>query len=317
MLDLWGTAFETTDAYRAKMTLLEDTLGAERVAIVRKYAEEAAAVEAARAQAEAERRDRVRDLGENVTDLWARLATANGDPQAGELMQFEIGARRQWNQMSSELIATFGESYRETEDFAARMTLLERTLDAERTAIVQKYAEQATAAERQAAEGRLAEQRRAEEEALRMQEEAARQARDATAGVLSNLADYARSLRIGDRNPASPVDQYGDAVRQFQAVSGAAAAGDFRSARDLTGYADTLLAASREVNGSGLAYVRDFDRVQQALASVAEVSPDTLTASAAAEQTREQTTAITDELGRLRAEVTALRREMAQQTRAA
>lgn len=324
MLDLWGTAFETTDAYRARMTALEDTLGAERLAIVRKYAEEAAAVEAARAQAEAERRDRIAALGEGVTDLWARLAIAQGDPQSGELMQFEISARAQWNTLSRELIATFGESFRETEDFAARMALLERTLDAERLAIVQKYAEQAGAAEREAAEQRLAVQRRAEEEALRMQEEAARMreeaeraARDAAGNVLSGLADYARSLRVGDRNPGSPTAQYQDAVRQFQAVSGAAAAGDFRSARELSGYADTLLQASREVNGSGLAYARDFQRVQQALEGVAAVPLDTLTASAAAEQTREQTTAITDELSRLRAEVTALRREMAQQTRAA
>ncbi len=324
MLDLWGTAFETTDAYRARMTALEDTLGAERLAIVRKYAEEAAAVEAARAQAEAERRDRIAALGEGVTDLWARLAIAQGDPQSGELMQFEISARAQWNTLSRELIATFGESFRETEDFAARMALLERTLDAERLAIVQKYAEQAGAAEREAAEQRLAVQRRAEEEALRMQEEAARMreeaeraARDAAGNVLSGLADYARSLRVGDRNPGSPTAQYQDAVRQFQAVSGAAAAGDFRSARELSGYADTLLQASREVNGSGLAYARDFERVQAALEGVAAVPLDTLTASAAAEQTREQTTAITDELSRLRAEVTALRREMAQQTRAA
>lgn len=324
MLDLWGTAFETTDAYRARMTALEDTLGAERLAIVRKYAEEAAAVEAARAQAEAERRDRIAALGEGVTDLWARLAIAQGDPQSGELMQFEISARQQWNTLSRELIATFGESFRETEDFAARMALLERTLDAERLAIVQKYAEQAGAAEREAAEQRLAVQRRAEEEALRMQEEAARMreeaeraARDAAGNVLSGLADYARSLRVGDRNPGSPTAQYQDAVRQFQAVSGAASAGDFRSARELSGYADTLLQASREVNGSGLAYARDFERVQAALEGVAAVPLDTLTASAAAEQTREQTTAITDSLARLQAEVTALRREMAQQTRAA
>lgn len=317
MLDLWGTAFETTDAYRARMTALEDTLGAERLAIVRKYAEEAAAVEAARAQAEADRRERVKGLAESVNDLWARLATANGDPQAGELMQFEIGARRQWDSLSSELIATFGESFRQTEDFAARMALLERTLDAERTAIVQKYAEQATAAERQAAEQRLAAQQRAEEEAARMREQAERDARDAATGVLASLTDYARSLRTGDRNPASPLARYDDASREFQAVSGAAAAGDFRSASELSGYADTLLAASREINGSGARYAADFGRVQQALQGVADVRPDVLTASAAAEQTREQTQVLRDALSDLRAEVVALRREIAQQARAA
>lgn len=313
MLDLWGTAFETTDAYKARMTALEETLGAERLAVVRKYADEAVAAEQARAEQMRQQQERIRLIGEGTNDLWARLSSAEGDPRQGELIQFEVGARQQWKDLSEELVSVYGASFQQTQDYADRMALLERVLNAERLAIVQKYARDSTSAEAQAAVDRLREQERAAAEAARLQE----QARDAAGGVLSGLADYARSLRAGDRNPASPMAQYDDAVRQFQAVSGAASAGDFRSARELSGYADTLLQASREVNGSGMGYARDFERVQQALEGVASVPLDTLTASAAAEQSREQTAAITDELGRLRAEVTALRREMAQQTRAA
>lgn len=313
MTAVWGDAFAATDDFKARMAVLEDTLGAERLAIVRKYADEALAVEQQRMEAERQRQLRLRDLGENMNSLWSRLATAEGSGQEGELIGFEIDARAQWNQLSEELVSIYGDGFRESADFAERMALLERVLNAERTAIVRKYAQDSTSAEAQAAEERLREQGRAAQEAARLQE----QARDATAGVLSSLADYARSLRQSDANPASPLAQYDDAMRQFQAVSGAASAGDFRSASELTGYADTLLAASREINGSGQAYARDFDRVQQALQGVADVQPDVLTASAAAEQSREQTAVIADQLTRLRDEVVALRRELAQQARAA
>ena len=314
---LWGDAFAKTDDFKARMAVLEDTLAAERLAVVQKFAQEAIAAEEARAQAEHARQIRLRTLGETMDSLWGRLATAEGDPQKGELMAFEANARAEWRTLSEELVSIYGDSFRQTEDYAARMALLERVQGAERLAIVQKYTADSVSAEQQAVQERLAAQERADQEAARAREQAEQQARGAAAGVLANLADYARSLRSGDFNPASPTAQYEDAARQFQAVSGAAAAGDYRSASELTGYADTLLAASREVNGSGLAYARDFDRVQQALQGVADVRPDVLTASAAAEQAREQTVAITDSVARLEAQLVALRRELAQQTRAA
>lgn len=328
MLDLWGDAFETTGDFRARMNVLEETLAAERLQIVERFAEEATAVEAERAAAERERiaaeeearralQERVAGAADAVESLWTRLTRARGDPQAADLRDQQRSGMAEWQAMSTELIAIYGESYRQTEDFAARMALLEETLGAERAAIVQRYADEAASGEQRAAQERLAAQAQAEQDAARAREEAERNARDAATGVLSNLADYAKSLRRSDANPASPLAQYDDAVRQFQAVSGAAQAGDFRSASELTGYADTLLAASREINGSGLAYAQDFDRVASALQGVADVQPDILTASAAAEQSREQTAVIADQLTRLRDEVVALRRELAQQARAA
>lgn len=80
----------------------------------------------------------------------------------------------------------------------------------------------------------------------------------------------------------------------------------------LTGYADALLAGSRVVNGSGAAYAADFTRVLEAIGRVGSATPDTLTASVLAAETRTQTQQLTDALAEVRKAVEAVRAQLQQ-----
>ena len=116
-------------------------------------------------------------------------------------------------------------------------------------------------------------------------------------------------LQFGSQTVLSPLDQYAAAQRQFQAVAGAASAGDYNSQTKLTGYADQLLGSSRAVYGSGAAYAADYSRVRDALEQITNMSPETLTASAQAAITQTQTAVLADSLEKVRAEIAALRAE--------
>ncbi|MFH5927554.1 hypothetical protein OH543_0023520, partial [Roseomonas sp. SXEYE001] len=135
------------------------------------------------------------------------------------------------------------------------------------------------------------------------------------AGGISSLTDYARGLRYGDASPLGARAQYEAAQREFQAVLGAAQAGDWNSISQLQSYSDTFLSSSRGVNGSGTGYVADFQRVTEALGSIAGMGADRLTASVLAMETRTQTQVLAAEIQALRAEVTRLREETVHQNR--
>ena len=90
---------------------------------------------------------------------------------------------------------------------------------------------------------------------------------------------------------------------QFQAVQGAAAAGDYTSASKLQGFSDTFLAASRAVNGSGAGYANDFGQVLGALEAVSGAPVDALTNSAMLAGQREQTAALSVKFDELRARI--------------
>jgi hypothetical protein len=107
------------------------------------------------------------------------------------------------------------------------------------------------------------------------------------------------------------------AKSQFNAVAGAAAAGDATSAGKLTGFADTFLSASRAVYGSGQNYAADFNRVLDAIQSVVTQPVDALTQSFIALQLQQQTSTIVAAQQATTDAINALRREFAAQTRLA
>ena len=114
---------------------------------------------------------------------------------------------------------------------------------------------------------------------------------------------YAQGLQTSNASPLSPQDQLALARSRFNAVAGAAGAGDYTSIQQLQGYADTFLNASRAVFGSGEAYVSDFQRVLEALGAVANVAPDTVIASVLQVETRTQTAELVSSLADLKAAV--------------
>lgn len=136
------------------------------------------------------------------------------------------------------------------------------------------------------------------------------QAAGDAAGVIRSLADYSRSLSVGSMSPLSARDQFDLAQRQFNAVSGAATAGDARSLSELRGYAETYLNASRSLYGSTEGYAQSFRQVQGVLEQVGGLSPDTLTAGFMAAQMQDLKVSLVTELQALRAAVNEQRREL-------
>lgn len=134
--------------------------------------------------------------------------------------------------------------------------------------------------------------------------------------AITSLTKYAQGLQTGSNSALSTQDQYSLAGSQFNAVAGAARAGDYNSVQQVQSYADSFLTASRAINGSGAQYATDFRAVIDALGSISAMSPDTLTASYMASVAQQQTDQLVGELQALRAEVVALRVQTSQSSTA-
>ena len=125
-------------------------------------------------------------------------------------------------------------------------------------------------------------------------------AADTASGVIRSITDYARGLQFGAESPLSATAQLDAANRQFDAVRGAAAAGDFASAQQLTGFAEVLRSAARNVFGSGVGYVDVIRRITDALEPISTMAPEQLITSVMTSELRSQTTTLSADLMELR-----------------
>jgi hypothetical protein len=153
----------------------------------------------------------------------------------------------------------------------------------------------------------------AQERAIRQAEDQRRQAASRTAtGLVDGIADYARRLRTANDNSGNPLSRLSAADRQFSATVSAALSGDTAALGRLTADAETFRGLSRDVFGSGQGFADAEARIVGALERVGLVGADQLTASILAAETRTQTETLVAALGRLQAEVTALRQDARQ-----
>ncbi|MBB5695506.1 hypothetical protein [Muricoccus pecuniae] len=239
--------------------------------------------------AERAREDEQLTVASIRTNSWSEYLRANGQDTQADVMDY----RQQRTEAAVTLqrqLSDLGFGAEEAAGIMSRFAITTETT-------VQKMSEAATEL------GKTAEELAAERE----------NRAGTAAGTISSLADYARGLRSGDASPLNGRSQYDMALRDFQAVAGAAQAGDYNSITRLQSYSDTLLSASRNVNGSGTGYVADFDRVQGVLGSIADLGADRLTASVMTQETRTQTQVLEAAVERLTNEVRLLRAETAQQ----
>ena len=132
------------------------------------------------------------------------------------------------------------------------------------------------------------------------------------ANTVGGLADYAGRLATSGASALSPMAQYTTAAGQFNAITARAASGDFEAMNSIASASDSFLAASRAVNGSGQGYASDYRKVVDILDRVSQQTPDMLTASVLQAETRTQTQTLVNQLAALRAEVVALRQQVAQ-----
>lgn len=275
LIGIYGPAFKDTQDYANEMAFLDRTIGEERLALIKKLDGEmlastqstagaAAAALAAVAAAAKRLHDQFQADASIAQRFDAAYVSVTGDKRysdAAALRNFDNQAKLERENYKQQLIDLYGDSIVATQDFNNEMAYLDRTLAEERLAI---------------------------------QEDFNRQARADAISAVTSLADYALNLQRGPASPLSPQAQYDTAKSQFNAVSGAAAAGDFGSIQKLQSFSDAFLNASRGVYGSGAGYAEDFQRVLNTLNSVGSIAPDTLTASAYAFEMQSQTKQLVD-----------------------
>jgi hypothetical protein len=229
--------------------------------------------------------DMATSLVNRAADAANKFNNASPDVlKAQALTEFDEAAGKQRNDLSTQLKGIFGDDYATTKAYADEIGLLDTALYYERLNAAAQFNTDLAAQDKAAADAQL-----------QAQQDAASKA----AQAIDSLVQYTTGLSTSASSPLSPQDQYALAGQQFNAVSGAAAAGDYNSITQLQGYAQTFLDASRTVYGSGASYVTDFQKVLDVLGAVASTAPDTLTASVMQTETRTQTAELVDKLDAL------------------
>ena len=301
--DIYGSLIPDAEDYGKAAATLDRTLAAERLKLLAQFGAAAAQAEQQAAQqrlaviqAARQAEDAQFSVDSAFWSIRGRQAALLGDNRDSDVGAYNLKAIQESTAYSRQLLDFYGQSFASSTDYHNRMSELETVQQGERLAIIKKYGDQGTATTQASAQ-------------------AIAQAQTNVAGVLTSLTDYARKLQTSQDSPLSAQSQYSLASSQFSAVSGAAAAGDYRSASQLSTYADTFLAASRSVNGSGTGYADDFGKVIAALQGVASAGADQLTASAMADIAKQANAPVVSAIESLEAQVVALRREVQQQGR--
>jgi hypothetical protein len=276
--DAFGQTILADETFQAQLATVDATHYAERLQLHQKYVDQAIAQQKA--------------LDDVVTSIDARGLAASGDQRGADLLGFDMKARQEVDAFNQQFKEHYGEAYAATADYQQNITKLEEVQGQERLNIIKKYAEAGTSEITAALKSAQAN----------------------VAGLFTSLNDYVTRLKNSDQSPLSPTARYDLASSQFNAVAGAAAAGDAKSAGQLTGYSDALLTASRSVYGSGQQYAADFNRVLDAIQNVTMV-PDQLTQSFMTLALQTQTQTLVASLQAVQDEIAALRREFANQTR--
>lgn len=237
-------------------------------------------------------------VGFNASYL-AAAAQVSGTPQDAEtasLYAFDnVTVPQAQQQLITEYQGIFGDAYATTTNYVNSSAALEASLGEQRLAIQTQYNSQIAATADQAAQA-----------AATQQAQILATAQQAAGASVTSLLSYVQTLQGSSTSPLSAADQYKLAQSQFNAVSGAAQAGDANSIGQLPTYASALLTASRGVNGSGIGYANDYNSVLSSVSSVAALGADTLTQSFMAAAMQSQTAAIVTAIQSLQTQVAGL-----------
>lgn len=281
----------TLEDYVHDIAYQEQTLAEQRVAIIRSADEQiaASAQQAAAAQIAAQQaiEAAVKQGTSIVTQLYADRtsllsATAPSDA-AGlafqrdlALQQFDQFTRPQkWQDFVQSLQDTYHTVIDQNGQFGDLLSFEDENLSMTRLGIAKQFNTQIAALDKQAADQR------------------AQQADS----LVNTLSSYAQKIQFGSQSPLSANDQYALAQKQYNAVAGAALAGNASSIAQLPQYSDALLAASRAVNGAGAQYAADFQKVLDTINNALPASADQLTALVFQTETRTQTQVLSSDLG--------------------
>ncbi len=152
------------------------------------------------------------------------------------------------------------------------------------------------------------------EDALKAEQAIRKQADDLRAGAANNLAQFVKSIQFGELSGLGQQDQFALARDRFNAVSGAALAGDVRSIGEFGSFGTTYLQQARQMYGAGAQYAEIYRRVADTAAQLGTVIESDAAKANAEMIVRAQqagTEAIVTAIKNLQEEVAALRRQNA------
>ena len=260
-----------------------DTTGSQMQELVAAQAQETALLVQQNRQADIQRGFEGQQQDASFSVRYAvAAASVSGNQSASNaaaLAQFDAQAKAEQQNLYLSLTQTYGVAYTTTVDYSRKLTALQKAEGEERLALAQQ-----------------------QNDALKA---------TATSSIQS-LVQYAQSLRTSSLSPLSPTAQLDIAKKEFATQSGLASSGNFAAVQTLQQYADAYLNAAHTVYGSGTNYVQAFSQVISTLASVGAASPDALTASVLASETRGQTAILVEQLQELQDEVKQLRLQISQ-----
>ena len=227
-------------------------------------------------------------MAEGLTARWFRAA---GDNQSADLIAFDTAAAREMVAAREQLEALGMSAGYVAQELARN----ERVLADERLGIQKRYADASVAAEKAAAD---------------LAARATQAGAGSALGVVTSLREYSARLSTTDAGAGTALDRVSAAQRQFDAVFGAASAGNAGSISGLQGAAEAYRLASREVFGGGQGYADAVRMIAERIDSIGGMGADALTQSFVTENARENTDRIVDALASLRTENAALRRDL-------
>jgi hypothetical protein len=203
-------------------------------------------------------------IRDRSTDYLLRefAATADENNLSDVLAQFEIDAQLQREE--------------EIEAGGYAMVDLERALAAERLQIIEDFNQAAV--------------------------EATEAAIDEMNSVAKGIVDYVNELRAGSESTLSPQDTLAAAQEAYDAILALAQGGDAEAQGDITGFADDLINAAREMYASGEDFQTIFQQVQDQLLALPSVTDTTDLETATLRDVLdgiENTTAAVDDLATL------------------
>ncbi len=212
--------------------------------------------------------------------LEQREMRLRGDNLGADLITFDQQAKEQLEGVKTALedLGLTGE------EFSKRYARNEQILADERLAIQKRYADEAAAIVKQA------------------QQDGAGSA----SGVITNLRGYVTSLATGEASSGTAMDRFTASQRQFDAVYGAARAGDANSISGLQGAAETFRTNARDIFGGGQGYADALRLITDRISGIGGLGAEALTQSFVTDNARKNTDRVVDQLAALRADINML-----------
>ncbi|MFT8776260.1 MAG: phage tail protein [Gluconacetobacter liquefaciens] len=198
-------------------------------------------------------------LDQSDLSVQARLLAANGDQESADLLNQQVSADQQVQQLKDSWQSYLGDSYADNQTYQKQMTDLEKTLAAERLQIQAQY----------------------NGTSIAQQKQYLSQAQQSVASVYSSLSSYAQGLLTSDASPLSVQDQFDAAKSTLMSDYQAAQGGDYDALSRIQSEMQTELSLGKSFYGSGTDYAQLVQQSIQMLQSLKGADIGALTASLA------------------------------------